>query len=1035
MSVRCVLIVCALLSVANTAPAADVKLNGHVFTLPDEFEISLAASGPVTQRPIHIDFDDRGRLYVAESSGSNENVRVQLEKKPHSILRLEDSDGDGVFDKRTVFADRMMLPEGMLWYDGSVYVGAPPQIWKLTDTDDDGVADQREVWFDAKTLNGCANDLHGPYLGPDGWIYWCKGAFEQQTYPRPGRKPLVTRAAHMFRRRPEGGLVESVMTGGMDNPVEVAFSPGGERFFTTTFLTHPRDGKRDGIIHAIYGGVYGKEHGVLKGHPRTGELLPVLSHFGAAAPCGITRVRNSHLGKAYRDNLLVCQFNMHKVSRHVLVPRAGSFTTVDSDLLRSNQLDFHPTDVMEDADGSLLVVDTGGWYKLCCPTSQLYKPDIPGAIYRIRNKKRGANPDARGAKIAWQDLSNQALAQLVADSRPAVRDRACTAVKKRGAALVEPLRKQLADPDSETRLHSVWALTRIPDQTARAAVRLALGDENETVRQAALHSVSVWKDQKSLPDVIELLAGGTAGNRRAAAEALGRLDSSETVVEALLSAAATAEDRATEHSITYALIEIANPQVTARGLNSTQVRTQRAALVAIDQMDGASLMPSQVMSFLSDGHPILQQTAWWLVERHPEWAADLAGWFRDELLDPQAEQAARQQASARLAAIHVDRELYAIMADALASNRVGAVVKQNVLQAMATARPGRLPATWSRELTRLLQRKDQKLLAPTVATLKSLVASKLDQSLVDALLQIGADARQSRLLRIEALAAACQANQKSGRGNTLAPNLMKYVIGSLTNDNPVRLRSLAVDVLTSVSLSDTDLTQIAETLDGVSPTELKRILPLYNGKKRHGLVLVKAMERAPAAASLDPQSLRKRFGDLGANVLKSSEPLLARLEKQNAQKYARIEAALSCLDQADERRGQQIFHGTKTACISCHQMGYVGGRIGPGLNGIGKIRSERDLLESILFPSASFVRSFEPVQVLTHAGLIYNGLIREETDKELVVALDAQRVVRIAREDIAERRDSPLSIMPAGLDKTLTDQDLADLVHFLKVQR
>ena len=63
----------------------------------------------------------------------------------------------------------------------------PPSIWKLTDTNGDGVADQRVEWFQGKTLTGCANDLHGPYLGPDGWIYWCKGAFAQQTYERPGQ--------------------------------------------------------------------------------------------------------------------------------------------------------------------------------------------------------------------------------------------------------------------------------------------------------------------------------------------------------------------------------------------------------------------------------------------------------------------------------------------------------------------------------------------------------------------------------------------------------------------------------------------------------------------------------------------------------------------------------------------------------------------------------------------------------------------------------------------------------------------------------
>ena len=86
---------------------------------------------------------------------------------------------------------------------GLVYVAAPPSIWKLTDTDDDGIADEREEWF-VKTLTNCANDLHGPYLGLDGRIYWTKGAFAEQIYERPGEEPFVTRAAHVFRRRATG---------------------------------------------------------------------------------------------------------------------------------------------------------------------------------------------------------------------------------------------------------------------------------------------------------------------------------------------------------------------------------------------------------------------------------------------------------------------------------------------------------------------------------------------------------------------------------------------------------------------------------------------------------------------------------------------------------------------------------------------------------------------------------------------------------------------------------------------------------------
>src|SRR5947199_871576 len=234
----------------------EFNLGGRILKAPSGFTIERMAGPPLVDRPITAAFDEDGRLYVADSSGSNDNVQKQLAERPHRIVRLEDRDGDGTYDARTVFADKMMFPEGTMWHDGSLYVSAPPSIWKLTDTDGDGVADRRVEWFQGKTLTGCANDLHGPYLGPDGWIYWCKGAFAKQTYERPGKPPFVTRASHIFRCRPDGSGIEPVMTGGMDNPVEVAFTPGGERFFICTFIQHPEAGKRDGLLHAIYGGVY-----------------------------------------------------------------------------------------------------------------------------------------------------------------------------------------------------------------------------------------------------------------------------------------------------------------------------------------------------------------------------------------------------------------------------------------------------------------------------------------------------------------------------------------------------------------------------------------------------------------------------------------------------------------------------------------------------------------------------------------------------------------------------------------------------------
>src|SRR5262249_38838694 len=414
---------------------------------------------------------------------------------PHNVLRLESTRGDGKFDKRTVFADKMAFLEGIMYYKGSVYVAAPPSIWKLTDTKGTGIADERVEWFQGKTLTGCANDLHGPYLGPDGWIYWCKGAFQQQTYDLPGKPGWKTRAAHIFRARPDGTGVEPVMTGGMDNPVDVVFTPGGERIFTTTFLQYPRDGKRDGLIHAVYGGIYGKEfHDVLDKHPWTGpSVMPPLVHLGAAAPCGLHRYESDALGKEYKDNIFACCFNMRKVTRHVLTPDGATFKTQDSDFLVSDNADFHPTDVIEDADGSLLVVDTGGWYKLCCPTSQLVRPQALGGIYRIRRTGMAKVEDPRGLKLNWAEMMPAELVKLLCDKRVFVRRRVVQTLADQGGAAIPTLALMLTKTWSEeARRQGVWALTRIDSLPARVVVRgLLVNDESsESVRHAALHSVS-----------------------------------------------------------------------------------------------------------------------------------------------------------------------------------------------------------------------------------------------------------------------------------------------------------------------------------------------------------------------------------------------------------------------------------------------------------------------------------------------------------------------------------------------------------------
>ena len=112
--------------VLSAVRADEVKLNGQTFTLPPGFDIEVIAGPPLVDRPITAALDEKGNLYVADSSGSNDKVAKQLVDKTHRIVKLTDSNGDGKYDASTVFADKMMFPEGTMWLDGSVYIAAPP---------------------------------------------------------------------------------------------------------------------------------------------------------------------------------------------------------------------------------------------------------------------------------------------------------------------------------------------------------------------------------------------------------------------------------------------------------------------------------------------------------------------------------------------------------------------------------------------------------------------------------------------------------------------------------------------------------------------------------------------------------------------------------------------------------------------------------------------------------------------------------------------------------------------------------------------
>ena len=200
-----------------------------------------------------------------------------------------------------------------------------------------------------------------------------------------------------------------------------------------------------------------------------------------------------------------------------------------------------------------------------------------------------------------------------------------------------------------------------------------------------------------------------------------------------------------------------------------------------------------------------------------------------------------------------------------------------------------------------------------------------------------------------------------------------------------------------------------------------------------GKRLVQSLNDSPAAASLNVEQARRLTASYPSESSSCCGIFVGAIERRRQAKNARRtwKKLAPHVDGGNPAGGRQIFFSKQTSCYACHRIGEEGGRIGPDLSTIGQSRNRRDLLEAVVFPSSSLVRGFESYAITTSAGKVYAGLIVRETAEVIQLRTAQQEEVRLRRDEIDEMLPSHQSIMPDGLEKTMTTSQLSDLLSFL----
>ena len=960
-------------------PSADPEEERKTFVVPEGFEVSLYAADPLLAKPIQMNFDAQGRLWIASSE-------VYPQIKPgqpatDKILVIEDTDKDGKADKTTVFADGLLIPTGVIPDDrGGCYVANSTELVHFSARLHED-ADKRTVILSGFGTEDTHHLLHTLRWGPDGCLYMNQSIYIHSHIETPyGVKRL--NGGGIWRFRPETQELE-VLAYGFVNPWGHHHDRWGQSFAT--------DGAYGEGINYVFPG------SVFVSAPGAKRLMTGLNR-GEPKHCGLEILGGRHLPPEWEGSMITNDFRAHRVCRFTVTEDGSGYASKqETELIKTPHVAFRPIDVKMGPDGCIYIAD---WYNPIIQHGEVDFRDerrdhTHGRIWRVKAKAR----QLLRTEIA-KDTSTEKLLELLHTPEEWVRQHAKNMLKNRhwsGTSIVEPLAQWIAAiPASATnrdalRLEALWVYESI-DRAEPKLLGELLQSNDHRVRAAAVRTAVHWQ-KKLLGDVLLQIATKACSDEHPRMRLEGIRAAAVVPDSRAAEAALAALNRPLDRFLDFAL------WTTMRDLSPIWLEALKEGKFNVSDVNQLTFALKAVDS--------------------PEVVAPLLTLIQQNKIPADRVEGVLSI----VASMGGPKEMGAVLEMVAASNaKMSSAKKAELLDTLRESSRLRKvqPAIDFEKIMPLLQDPDEKVYA---AIVRALGQWKLNNRATQLSLQYALTKSPSPVIRqaaIESLA-------------LLGPEYQEQLVALTAKGQPLADRQQALAALASLDVKAAAggaATLLNESPAGLDPAAI--LQPLL-ARKEGAAALTAALADQKISADVAKLALRS-----AQSAPQPSPELISSVQKAGGLDAAgwKLTPAFSAelvtlaREQGNPQRGEAIYRSAQLQCLKCHAIAGAGGVVGPDLVSIGASAQPDYILESLLAPAAKVKEGYHAKLVLEASGQVYTGLVVRDSPSELVLRTAEDKLITLAKSDIEGIKDSR-SLMPDGAVDALTKTELADLVRFL----